>query len=954
MKPNNSLTHERPRLSLLWGVLLLCLFPSLWSACDPKRLTEPVSEPVTERSTDAATQEKAPIQERGPDQDWSLRDDPFPAPTAPSSCSQPPLDNPKTLLACNKGKGAFGFWKLDSAGLPTYEYTLPHLDDPKAVYPHSSDKDKRDHMHQLGNDRVVGLAFNDGYVVLMGQERGVTFYNRFDKEKQQYAGGFSLIAEGSHVFNTAYRWRPTAAKTRRVFGLGYYQTITQHRGLRITHTIYAPHGDQPALIDHVSIENLTDTERTLRHYEYWDLNRHQASFQPIRTGSFGPRGDTARDQLNDPFVLKLQYDDKSIFASFALKPGETRPDKSSIQAVDTYPADVFLLSLDQAPADVFTDQAGFLGKGGINAPSAASNNAKGQRKASFDALDQPTLMVMKHDLTLAPKTKKILHFAFGYVPDGKDKASVVSTLQNDPKELRAFQETWKKKLVYVSAPDEPVLSRELLWKSYYLQSATNYLDYYKTHVTPQGSAYLYLHGFDGAPRDQALFSIPLSYLNPTLAKANLKLIMGLTNSKDGQISYSFHGYGVREAAVIHTSPSDLDIFFLLALSEYLTATGDKAFLTQNIPFHPKGSPPAPGAKGDSVLDHVRAAFTHLVDQVGLGENGLIRVRSGDWSDGVVRENVDKFDPDESIKYGESIPNTQMAIHVLPLIATHIETADAALAQKMREYVAKLLPAVKKQWTGQWFIRAWLRDKQNQPGKLGEKEMNLEGQPWGLIASDILDDAQKKSLVETIYKTLDEPSPIGPVLEAGGMVWPAIAQLITWAYTKSNPAYAWASFKRQTYAAHAEKWPDVWFGIWSGPDGMQSKDGLAWSSPVTPMSDWPVMNMNQDAMSLMGLLRIAGIEPGPKGLIIAPKEVPQALHIDFPLLRLKREQTSATGEYRAQNEGSTTLILRAPPGKTLTKATLKGKEQPLSTDKESASLQISFKAGEKINFGFQWQ
>ena len=46
-----------------------------------------------------------------------------------------------------------------------------------------------------------------------------------------------------------------------------------------------------------------------------------------------------------------------------------------------------------------------------------------------------------------------------------------------------------------------VLDRELRWRSASLQATAVYDDFFGTHVVPQGSAYLYLHGLDGAPRD---------------------------------------------------------------------------------------------------------------------------------------------------------------------------------------------------------------------------------------------------------------------------------------------------------------------------------------------------------------------------------------------------------------------------------------------------------------------
>ena len=43
--------------------------------------------------------------------------------------------------------------------------------------------------------------------------------------------------------------------------------------------------------------------------------------------------------------------------------------------------------------------------------------------------------------------------------------------------------------------------------------------YYDVHSVQQGSAYLYLNGFEGAPRDQHQTILGTALLHPTLAKA---------------------------------------------------------------------------------------------------------------------------------------------------------------------------------------------------------------------------------------------------------------------------------------------------------------------------------------------------------------------------------------------------------------------------------------------------
>jgi cellobiose phosphorylase len=139
--------------------------------------------------------------------------------------------------------------------------------------------------------------------------------------------------------------------------------------------------------------------------------------------------------------------------------------------------------------------------------------------------------------------------------------------------------------------------------------------------------------------------------------------------------------GVLSSALgLHAYPSDLDLFLLLAVFEHVTVTGDTTWLTNpNIPFYGSTSP-------SSVLDHLRVAFKHLVDEVGVGNHGFVRCGDGDWDDGLVVE----YDPSPlaiaySTEFGESVPNTLMAIYVLPRIARVIEGVDAQLSGEMMDY-----------------------------------------------------------------------------------------------------------------------------------------------------------------------------------------------------------------------------------------------------------------------------
>jgi hypothetical protein len=111
-------------------------------------------------------------------------------------------------------------------------------------------------------------------------------------------------------------------------------------------------------------------------------------------------------------------------------------------------------------------------------------------------------------------------------------------------------------------------------------------------------------------------------------------------------------------------------------------------------------------------------------------------------------------------------------------------------------------------------------------------------------------------------------------------------------------------------------------------------GGTWASPMTPMTDFPAMNANQDAMALLGLLRVCGVEPAPGGLLVRPVVPRDRWTLDTPLLLLRREPGRLSGEYRAHNDGAITLYITPLQG-------------------ETQAVYLRFQSGQRIPFEVTW-
>ncbi|MBL8162236.1 MAG: hypothetical protein JNJ61_09650, partial [Anaerolineae bacterium] len=683
-----------------------------------------------------------------------------------------------------------------------------------------------------------------------------------------YAGGYSYLDDGSAVWATAYRYRPPEAQARRVFGMGYMETVTTHRHIRVTRRVYAPHGRLPAVLVDIRIENLSGVDMTLKHYEYWDANPHHLEVQWLRPGALGLAGDGERRALNDRYRMETRYDPQ--WARLTVRQSAITPSALELPAaIDPQPESIFLVDLSGNPDAHYLNKSEFFGKGGARQPDAVMQR-RGDLPIKLPS-SSAYCLVLRRDLNIPANKGVSLRYAFGM---GSDAEIAATQIYREGAPFEDLRKAWRRELVYFSTGQDAVLQREMAWHAYNLLSATVYSQFHNLHLVPQGSAYLYLHGADGALRDQALFVLPTTYLDAALAKDMLRLIMRLTDGQTGQMTYAFTGHGsITNGMNVHTNPSDLDLFFLLALAEYLAATGDLGFLDERLPYYPPTRPHS--APGDTVLDHIRFALRHLFQGVGIGENGLVKVRSGDWSDSIVLETsladglLDKADYGMTKENGESVPNTQMALYVLPLLAAVLKTRAPDVSALINDgRLDRLRDAVRAQWNGAgYYNRAVLRDRDNRPIVLNG--IDLEAQPWALISRHAKETGVEVNLIERVEATLDRPSPIGASLKPGGAVWPAISQLLTWGYARAGRAnLAWRSLNRHTFAAHAHEYPAIWYNIWTGPDGINGlsspKPGWTWESPLTPMTDFPAMNANQDAMALLGLLRVCGIEPAASG------------------------------------------------------------------------------------------
>lgn len=421
---------------------------------------------------------------------------------------------------------------------------------------------------------------------------------------------------------------------------------------------------------------------------------------------------------------------------------------------------------------------------------------------------------------------------------------------------------------------------EVPWHGAYLRGARQHDAVLGTYVS-QGSAYSFVHGLQGAPRDYAIFSVPLTLIDPEAAREQLRVILRMT-TRHGAVQYAHTGRGMTTGGGIHAAPTDLPLFVLWAVTEWVFATGDRSLLDEVVGFWPPRPRDTGTATGSTVRDRLVQAWHRLRDGVGIGPHGLVRVGSGDWADPISAMVPDRRAFHEQ---GESGFNTAFAAYVLPRTAALLEPTHASDALAMRAFALDAAEQLAATWNGRWFLRGF----DGRGGPVGDDHLFVDGQVWALIAG-IGTDEQRRRLVDEIWERCVAPSPIGatildrphpvrfgmlaPGWDCNGGVWAAINALLAWGMSLHDGERGWALVERQSLAAHARAYPDVWYGRWSGPDAYNawfgSRPGETFVQPATPMREWPVMNANAHAGPLLAAVRALGVEAGPEGLTVTAR------------------------------------------------------------------------------------
>jgi hypothetical protein len=837
-----------------------------------------------------------------------------PAPPAPLSADNSPADINSTY-----GSGSFGSWGVDAFGLPFYRYDVDEATNPMAKQPELAGGTQA--QHQLGNDHIKGMAFNDGYTQFWSQDRLPQWANLYQPASNHFAGGYGYLNVAGQAYSLMYLDRPKSSPDFvRSFGVGYYRRDTVAGGIDVSDVVYAPFGNDPVLLHDVTLKNTTSTPLPVSYFEYWDVNPYYQSL-----------GFQRNIGMNAP-----TYDAKTNTLAVA---------QTGTQEADTNPLSIFAASLQGPVADWDTSVKAFFGAGSRAAPQEVTTNHLSDTLTSStpDGQAGDVLFAFRAPTTLQPGQSVTLRYVYGMAhPD--QIAPLVAKYRAALDPFTASERAWFAYLPRASFGRAYTwVVRELQWDAYLLRSATVFEEVCGYHTITQGGYYQYSDGYNLGYRSWLHYILPMIYSDPELAREILEYSVSLQPTPPA--AQNPYGMGPLCQRVDLGTSDDLDFWLLLGASAYGLGTRDTHFFDTEIPYFD-----TQGQDKATIWEHLKVAFQHEQSMLGP-HGGYIAGSTGDWND---------FST-EFEQLTESMLVTAQNAYALPQLAELADMRrDRAFATQLRAAGAKDLATMRAQWTGGgWYSRGYSGNTQVGSGVIFEEPQpwailagapslpqantlsnNIEryldgvGAPAGIGAPAKFGSAQVPAQADPgvtekgplphngplpdVFNQLTPNSPLQGADEWPGGVWFDLNGWLTWAYSTlegvvpSARQLAWSEYTRNTLANHATLWPTHWDGTISvddvcyayysqHPSYCGNGLGTSYEGEITEQPTWMVMNA----------INLAGVAATETGFDVTPHLPMSTFNVRFPEIGVAQRPGLIRGYFRPV-QGGTLVIQVAPP------------------------------------------
>ena len=729
----------------------------------------------------------------------------------------------------------FGEWQWYE-GRPEFVYRADPSRDIEARF------DPR-HFHMLGNRALQMQASNDGTVGLFDESEGHRWLVSADRHRG--GSGWSRIVEPSgETWGSAFFEGSVKPRSQRSFGPTYFRIESEHEGLRLERTLLLPEGEVPWVLVRVHLA-LAATARTGRHVVHDEVWHPRPQFLSLWQSR----------EVRQQQVAAVRFDVTEA-------PGR-------LTAIE---------DLSRAPA-AFGNPAELVLEG-LGETRATPRTVYGPAK------NRPEL-VLTTPIELSPGEEVELYFRFGRRRPGPANNESQSWNNSDPRRSwRQSMAALDQRLPRAHAATARQLEHEVPWHAAALTGGSSVDLILGGHTLSQGSAYSFEAGSSAAARDSLQHALPLVYIEPDLALSVLRNVCAW-GSPDGDLPFALAPD--KQPITDLLRPSDQNLWALWLAAEFAIATGDLASFEEPVPFHPIYD-----AEPVALVEHLVRMTRFLLDEVGVGSLGHVRILNADWNDNAIE--MSGVPRESMIESGSSVLNSAMAAWVFSVFAPVLRRLDREpLAAELELRSNELRALVAASWNGRWFHRAYT--PAGDP--VGDERCWLEVQPWAILCG-AAEKEQAGELLATIDRLHRKESPLGARLlwpattgegTVGGGVWYAISMTLSWAAAKIDPSLAADELRRMTLASHTEAYPAIWEGTLSGPDCWNAPEsqrpGRTWIASFMAMQSFPVANLHSHAQPLLTYLRLLGVEPTSAGqLRLGPSSLEgtatfdsQFLHID---------------------------------------------------------------------------
>ena len=476
---------------------------------------------------------------------------------------------------------------------------------------------------------------------------------------------------------------------------------------------------------------------------------------------------------------------------------------------------------------------------------------------------------LKKEFRLEPGQTVNLEYIIGvsYTPGYEEIMKECRMLMEVPKgDKIKYRREWRQALSEVPSGESEEMYQEMLWNCYNLEAMATYREYYGETFIPQGMTYDYQYGRPCAARDHLQHALPIMYTNPELAKSCIRYVLKKMTA-DGELKYMEYGYGKTSNGGWSVSDQQLYLFYTVA--EYLRVTGDYDFLAETTAYYP----PHASYMG-STLDKLKDAMIYLIEEVGTGARGLVRLLNSDWND-MVYHNYPMLP-----YYGsaESNMNTTMVLKVFPDLLVQLDKASLYFSGRFSECLTELKIVMKRYLSE--IETAFYQDlgDRNFPIRLylkhdtciGRNTMHLEAQIFLLQAESFSID-KKKILYQEIKRRLCDNEILGArqseaavkgEFEVGqgenGGFWYSLNGPLILGIAKFDKMEAWKCLRNMGFRHFAETFPEYYVGQWTGPDCFFSSIS---SSPYLPSTPCPLYCAHAHAWPLYCYMRLTEEEEG---------------------------------------------------------------------------------------------